>query len=101
MLVIVFNDALVRYISHVLPALGVEDVPVLTFERWAEQQRRQHVPKLTTRYVEDTPTHVVRMKKHPAMLRAIDEYVAELTARVDTEILAEASTGEEQKPAAS
>jgi DNA helicase-2/ATP-dependent DNA helicase PcrA len=94
MLVIVFNDALVRYISHVLPALGVEDVPVQTFQRWAEQQRRQHVPKLTTRYVEDTPTHVVRMKKHPAMLRAIDEYAAELAERVDTEILAEASTGE-------
>ncbi|MGB5810634.1 MAG: ATP-binding domain-containing protein, partial [Polyangiales bacterium] len=86
MLVIVFNDALVRYISRVLPALGVEDVPVQTFERWAEQQRRRHFPKLTTRYVEDTPAHVVRLKKHPAMLRAIDQYVAELTERVDGEI---------------
>jgi DNA helicase-2/ATP-dependent DNA helicase PcrA len=94
MLVIVFNDALVRYISRVLPALGVEDVPVQTFQRWAEQQRRHHIPKLTTRYVEDTPTHVVRMKKHPAMLRAIDEYVRELAERVDTEILNEASQGE-------
>ena len=94
MLVIVFNDALVRYISHVLPALGVEDVPVQTFQRWAEQQRRQHIPKLTTRYVEDTPTHVVRMKKHPAMLRAIDQYVAELSERVDAEILEQASHGE-------
>ena len=90
MLVIVFNDALVRYISRVLPALGVEDVPVETFQRWAEQQRRRHLPKLTTRYVEDTPTHVVRMKKHPAMLRAIDQYVAELTARAETGILGEA-----------
>jgi DNA helicase-2/ATP-dependent DNA helicase PcrA len=94
MLVIVFNDALVRYISRVLPALGVEDVPVQTFQRWAEQQRRRHIPKLTTRYVEDTPTHVVRMKKHPAMLRAIDQYVAELTERVETEILDEAKRGE-------
>jgi DNA helicase-2/ATP-dependent DNA helicase PcrA len=90
MLVIVFNDALVRYISRVLPALGVDDVPVQTFEQWAEQQRRRHIPKLTTRYVEDTPTHVVRMKKHPAMLRAIDEYVAELAERVEAEILEEA-----------
>ncbi|MEM7437582.1 MAG: ATP-binding domain-containing protein, partial [Myxococcota bacterium] len=94
MLVIVFNDALVRYISRVLPALGVEDVPVQTFQTWAEQQRRRHLPKLTTRYVEDTPTHVVRLKKHPAMLRAIDEYVAELTERVDTEIADEARKGE-------
>ena len=52
-----------------------------TFQTWAEQQRRHHIPKLTTRYVEDTPTHVVRMKKHPAMLKLIERYVAELTAR--------------------
>lgn len=90
MLVIVFNDALVRYISKVLPALGVEDVPVQTFQRWAESQRRHQIPKLTTRYVEDTPTHVVRLKKHPAMLRAIDQYVAELAERAETEILEEA-----------
>ena len=94
MLVIVFNDALVRYISHVLPALGVEDVPVETFQRWAEQQRRHHVPKLTTRYVEDTPTHVVRMKKHPAMLKAIDRYVDELTEQAEADVLAEAQRGE-------
>jgi DNA helicase-2/ATP-dependent DNA helicase PcrA len=87
MLVIVFNDALVRYISRVLPALGVEDVSVQTFQRWAEQERRHHIPKLTTRYVEDTPTHVVRMKKHPAMLKAIDQYVADLTDRVEAQIL--------------
>ena len=94
MLVIVFNDALVRYISRVLPALGVSDMPVQTFQRWAEQQRRRHIPKLTTRYVEDTPTHVVRMKKHPAMLRAIDRYVADLAERVETEILEETKQGE-------
>ncbi len=94
MLVIVFNDALVRYISRVLPALGVEDVPVQTFQAWAEQQRRRHIPKLTTRYVEDTPTHVVRMKKHPAMLQAIDAYVGELTERVEAEIDQETRQGE-------
>ncbi len=90
MLVIVFNDALVRYISKVLPALGVEDVPVQTFQHWAEAQRKQHIPKLTNRYVEDTPTHVVRLKKHPAMLRAIDQYVGELADRAEADILDEA-----------
>ena len=97
-LVIVFNDALVRYISRVLPALGVNDVPVQTFQRWAEQQRRRHFPKLTTRYVEDTPTHVVRMKKHPAMLRAIDQYVAELAQRVEAELLEEVGQSEGVAP---
>ena len=94
MLVIVFNDALVRYISRVLPALGVEDVPVQTYQSWAEQQRRRHLPKLTTRYVEDTPTHVVRLKKHPTMLRLIDEYAAQLTEQAEREILQETKKGE-------
>jgi DNA helicase-2/ATP-dependent DNA helicase PcrA len=94
MLVVVFNDALVRYISRVLPALGVENVSVLTFQRWAEQLRHRHIPRLTTSYVEDTPSHVVRMKKHPVMLRAIDRYVAELTERVEAEILEEARKSE-------
>lgn len=94
MLVIVFNDALVRYISRVLPALGVEDVPVQTFQSWAEQQRRRHLPQIVPRYVDDTPTHVVRMKKHPAMLRAIDQYVAELTERAEAEILGQAKQTE-------
>jgi DNA helicase-2/ATP-dependent DNA helicase PcrA len=73
-------------------------MPVQTFQRWAEQQRRRHIPKLTTRYVEDTPTHVVRMKKHPAMLRAIDQYVADLADRVETEILEQTKQGEEGAP---
>jgi DNA helicase-2/ATP-dependent DNA helicase PcrA len=94
MLVVVFNDALVRYISHVLPALWVNDVPVQTFQLWAEQQRRHHIPKLTTRYADDTPAHVVRMKKHPAMLRAIDRYVSELTERAEAEIVAETAQEE-------
>jgi DNA helicase-2/ATP-dependent DNA helicase PcrA len=89
MLVIVFNDALVRYISRVLPALGVEAVPVQTFQQWSEYQRRRHLPRLTMRYAEDTPTYVVRMKKHPAMLRAIDRYVEDLAERAEAEILEE------------
>lgn len=93
-LVIVFNDALVRYISRVLPALGVNDVPVMTFSRWAEQQRRRHFPELPTEYVEDTPTHVVRLKKHPALLRAIDEYVDELGKRAEADLAAEAKQHE-------
>jgi len=94
MLIVVFNDALVRYISHVLPALGVNEVPVQSFERWAEQQRRRHLPNLSMRYMDDTPTHVVRMKKHPAMLRAIDAYVAELTERAEAEIVVQAGQSE-------
>ncbi len=84
MLVMVFNQALKRYISRVLPALGVEGVPVMTYERWAERLRQQQVRGLPNRYDEDTPTSVTRVKKHPAMLALIDRYVAGIAERVDT-----------------
>ncbi len=86
MLVIVFNDALARYISRVLPALGVPGVLVTTYERWAHRLRVKHLPGLPTRYDEDTPTVVVRMKKHPAMLRMLDERVDELGRRIDARV---------------
>lgn len=82
MLVIVFNDALRRYISRVLPALGVEGVPVTTFERWAQRQRQQSVRGLPTTYDEDTPQSVTRVKKHPNMLIAVDRVVAQVEDKV-------------------
>ena len=86
-LVVVFNDALVRYISRVLPALGVEDVPVSTYERWAEQLRHRHISHLPRHYAEDTPTHITRFKKHPAILRMIDTYCAEVAEEADRAIV--------------
>ncbi|MBX3273340.1 MAG: ATP-binding domain-containing protein [Sandaracinaceae bacterium] len=86
MLVMVFNRALERYISRVLPALGVEGVPVTTYERWASRLRDQHVEGLPREYEPDTPSAVTRLKKHPRMLDAIDRYVAALGARLDASI---------------
>jgi DNA helicase-2/ATP-dependent DNA helicase PcrA len=40
MLVIVFNDALVRYISEVLPALGVTGLVPRTYTSWAARTRQ-------------------------------------------------------------
>ncbi len=89
MLVVVYNDALARYISRVLPALGVAGVLVTTYERWAHKQRVTHVRGLPTSYTEDTPGVVVRLKKHPAMLKIIDQEVARIAERLDREIKAE------------
>jgi DNA helicase-2/ATP-dependent DNA helicase PcrA len=88
MLVMVFNDALVRYISRVLPALGVHGVGVVTFERWAAKLRMQHLRGLPTEYHEETPQPVTRLKKHPVMLRVIDEHVARVTEVVDRKLRA-------------
>jgi DNA helicase-2/ATP-dependent DNA helicase PcrA len=81
MLIVVFNDALARYISHVLPALGVSGVPVTTYHAWARKARSQHVPELPRDYTDETPDAVVRLKKHPAWLRIIDDHVAALERR--------------------
>lgn len=86
MLVVVFNVALVHYISKVLPALGVGGVCVATFADWATQQRRKHIPGLPNLHNDDTPSVVTRLKKHPAILRILDDLVdrldEELTAKL-------------------
>lgn len=83
MMIVVFNVALARYISRVLPALGVEGVEVVTYEDWCERLRHVHLPRVPRRYADETPTSVVRLKKHPAMLRLIDEHVDALGAKAE------------------
>jgi DNA helicase II / ATP-dependent DNA helicase PcrA len=85
MLVVVFNDALARYISEVLPALGVGGVAIRTYENWVQKLRQSLFPRLPSRYHEDTPGVVTRLKKHPAMLRAIDAYVSHLAGQFEAE----------------
>ena len=86
MLVVVFNDALARYISEVLPALGIAGVAIRTYENWVQKLRQSLFPRLPSRYHEDTPGVVTRLKKHPAMLLAIDAHVAALAEQFGAEI---------------
>ncbi len=78
MLVVVFNEALVRYISQVLPALGLKGVQIRTYQDWAARLRATALPNLPRLYSDDTPSNVTRFKKHPAMLRMIEDHVADL-----------------------
>ncbi len=87
MLVVVFNKALARYISRVLPALGVEGVPVVIYEEWVTKLRREHFPLLPKEVGEETPLAVSKLKKSPAMLALIEARVAELEGRVLTTLL--------------
>ena len=95
MLVVVFNDALARYISHVLPALGVSGVPVTTFNDWARKLRTSLVPRLPTTYTDDTPDVVVRLKKHPAWIAITDEVAAEHEAALIAKLGTHAAPGAE------
>ncbi len=98
MIVVVLTQALAAYISRVLPALGVHGVEVTTFANWSTAQRRRHIRGLPTRHSLDTPQVVSRLKKHPAILRILDDLVdqedEQLTARLFDAV---AGTPEEAK----
>src|SRR5690606_7561259 len=87
MLVVVFNEALARYISQVLPALGLTGVAIRTYEDWAARLRATHLPMLPRRYSDETPALVTRLKKHPAMLKAVDERVALEETKIEQALL--------------
>jgi DNA helicase-2/ATP-dependent DNA helicase PcrA len=80
-LFIVFSPALRNYVSHVLPALGVEAVRVLTFREWAAACRRRLLPKLPREVRETTPAIVQKLKLHPALQVALLEQVANVPGK--------------------
>lgn len=84
-LFVVFSPALRQYVSHVLPALGVESVQVRTFQDWATRQRRRLLPRLPNRAREDTPAEVQRLKLHPALLSALTTHVQRLDGKPTAE----------------
>ena len=86
MMVVVPHEALVHYVARVLPSLGVEGVPVMTFGRWAQRIVTELFPKQPSRISDETPAIVARAKSHPAMLRAIERVVARITVAVDARI---------------
>lgn len=86
MIVIVFNSALARYVSYVLPALGVSGVSVRTYNDWATKLRQSHLARAPKKYTEDTPLVVTRFKKHPAMLKLIDQRIAMMAGAIETSL---------------
>jgi DNA helicase-2/ATP-dependent DNA helicase PcrA len=86
MFVVVPNEALVHYVSRVLPSLGVEGVPVSTFARFASRLIGQLFPRLPTRTSDETPPAVSRAKSHAAMLRGIDRIVARIARETDAKV---------------
>ncbi len=94
MLAIVFNDALARYISRVLPALGVPGVMVITYERWVHRLREAHTEGLPNQYSEETPVAATKLKKHPAMLQILADQVAALGTHFESALAAAAGKSE-------
>jgi DNA helicase-2/ATP-dependent DNA helicase PcrA len=74
-LFVVFSPALRSFVSHVLPALGVEHVRILTYHEWAANQRRRHFPNLPAAASDDLPASIQRLKLHPALCAALERQV--------------------------
>ena len=86
MLVIVPNEALIHYTSRVLPGLGVEGVPVMTFARWSVRVVHDLFPRLPSAISDETPPLVSRVKNHAGMLHAIEAIAKDVQKRLDTKV---------------
>jgi DNA helicase-2/ATP-dependent DNA helicase PcrA len=86
MCVIVFNNALCRYIAQVLPSLGVEGIAIKTYSDFAMKLRLANFDGLAAQHCNDTPLVVTRFKKHPTMLRLIDAYISELASSIERQL---------------
>lgn len=74
-LVLVPTEGLRRLAAMLLDRLGIEDVPVLTFDRWAiaEARRLFSIPQEDSR---NATAAVVRIKRSPALRRVLPEIAA-------------------------
>jgi DNA helicase-2/ATP-dependent DNA helicase PcrA len=79
-LFVVFSPALKDYVSHVMPALGVDKAQVCDFRSWAQRNRKRHFPRLPNRVRDTTPAAVVRLKLHPAMMVALERQIERVQA---------------------
>jgi ATP-dependent DNA helicase UvrD/PcrA len=95
MLFVVPSQALVRYVSGVLPSLGVTGVPVVTYTGWARSTRMRCLPESPTKYNVEPPDQVSRVKKHPALLAMLERWVERQAMQIGSEIaeLAQAGPG--------
>ena len=92
-LVVMFNRSLQKYISRVLPDLGVKPgVQVETYHSWAG--KIFHQTGLPPVYAREAPAEVVRLKKHPLMLKVLDGYLDKLLLKSRQWLREELTSGE-------
>jgi DNA helicase-2/ATP-dependent DNA helicase PcrA len=86
MLVVVFNQALARYVSRVLPALGIRGTTVTTYDQWVHGLRIGNVRGLPATTTDETPSTVIRFKNHPAMLQLVDAFAARTAEKLQSRL---------------
>lgn len=86
MLVVVHQPALVRYVERVLPSLDVAGVRVQSYYEWAKYAVSRVLPKHGRRLIDDVPSEVARLKKHPGLLKAIEHQMARRVRELDEDL---------------
>lgn len=86
MKVVVPEQGLVRLTERLLGGLGLEMVSVETFDSWVADEGRHILKGLPKRIYAWTPSSVVFIKRHPAMLSAVDTFVRLQTERVAADL---------------
>ncbi len=81
-LVVVAQRQLVRYIERLLPSLDVRGVRVMAYADWTIWAVERLLGKHGRRIVDDVTPDVSRVKKHPAMLAAVQAQVADRANKV-------------------
>ncbi|MBL91841.1 MAG: hypothetical protein CMH56_08545 [Myxococcales bacterium] len=87
--VIVYSEALVRYVRRVLPALGLPNIKVASFHRWAHNLCQRVVDFTHYRFQRDVEDEVAILKKHPGMLQAIRSQIQRQKNEIENSVLAE------------
>ena len=75
-LVIAPGEALKRYVERSLPSLDLEGVKVETFSSWSHESVKTLIPSLKKyRLHFDTPPGASRLKRHPLILKLLEERI--------------------------
>jgi DNA helicase-2/ATP-dependent DNA helicase PcrA len=82
MQVVVPEQGLVRLTERLLKGLDLEAVQVRTFDDWVYDEGRHILKGIPKRICQATPPGVSTIKRHPAMLKAVDRYGQRLAEKL-------------------
>jgi DNA helicase-2/ATP-dependent DNA helicase PcrA len=82
MQVVVPEQGLVRLTERLLGGLGLNGVKVNTLDTWMTDQGRHILKRIPKRVYEWTPPAVVYIKRHPALLKAMEALAAKKVADI-------------------
>ena len=87
--VIVYSEALVRYVRRVLPALGLPQIKVSSYHQWARNLCHRVVDFPNYKFSSEASDEVTNLKKHTGMLDAIQKQILRQKRQLESDLLKE------------